>query len=88
MKSREAAVSSPDPKALMAQVVRGLVEHREEVEVREAKAYQAAIWDVHVHKDDVPQLIGPRGRTRRALRALAAALGKRAGRRIYLEIVG
>ena len=56
-------------------LVAGIVEHPDEVQVRDrAAAARAAVLEVRVHPDDMGKVIGRAGRTAKALRTVLGAL--------------
>jgi predicted RNA-binding protein YlqC (UPF0109 family) len=61
----------------LTHLVRGIVEHPDDVSVRLRERRRGRILEVHVHPDDLGKVIGRGGRTARALRTVMAALGGR-----------
>ena len=68
-------------------IVRALVDDVEAVDVREVKREGATLIEVRVAPGDMGKIIGRQGRTVRALRALAHAVGLKKKHRFVLEIV-
>jgi uncharacterized protein len=64
-----------------------LVDDVEAVDVREVKREGATLIEVRVAPEDMGKIIGRQGRTVRALRALAHAVGLKRRHRFVLEIV-
>src|SRR2546423_3196042 len=58
-------------------LVKGIVEHPDEVRVRERDQRRGKVLEVRVHPDDLGKVIGRGGRTARALPTVMAALGGR-----------
>jgi predicted RNA-binding protein YlqC (UPF0109 family) len=56
-------------------LVRGIVEHPEDVEVSLASGRRGRTLEVRVHPDDLGRVIGRQGRTAKALRQVVAAVG-------------
>ena len=67
-----------DPQALVGFVARSLVTHPDDVRVNQVEGEAVVMVELSVHDDDVARIIGPNGRTIRAIRqVLFAATGKR-----------
>ena len=65
-------------------LVRGIVDHPDEVTVRDKQLRRGSILEVRVHPDDLGKVIGRNGRTARALRTVVGAIG---GRGIRVDLV-
>jgi predicted RNA-binding protein YlqC (UPF0109 family) len=65
-------------------LVKGIVEHPDEVQVRLRNLRRGNIIEVRVHPDDLGKVIGRGGRTARALRTVVGALG---GRNVRVDLV-
>ena len=65
-------------------LVRGIVEHPDEVQVDLRTLRRGRVLEVRVHPDDLGKVIGRGGRTARALRTVMAALG---GRGVRVDLV-
>jgi predicted RNA-binding protein YlqC (UPF0109 family) len=65
-------------------LVRGIVEHPDEVRVRERALRRGKVLEVRVHPDDLGKVIGRSGRTATALRTVVSALG---GRNVRVDLV-
>jgi predicted RNA-binding protein YlqC (UPF0109 family) len=68
-------------------VVKSLVDDVEAVDVREVEHQGTTVIEVRVAPDDMGKVIGRQGRTIRALRSLAHAVGVKRKHRFVLEIV-
>jgi hypothetical protein len=55
-------------------LVRGIVDHPDDVQVRSATLRRGDLLEVRVHPDDLGRVIGRAGRTARALRTVVNAL--------------
>ena len=80
----------PDPSPLAAMVqtlARGLVDHPDQVEVREERDGDAAVLSLYVAEEDLGQVIGRGGRIARALRTVLRSASTARGERATLEIV-
>jgi len=65
-------------------LVRGIVDHTEDVEVTMATSRQGRTLQVRVHPDDLGKVIGRSGRTATALRTVMTAVG---GRGIRVDVI-
>ncbi len=55
-------------------LVKGIVEHPDDVAVRDRALRRGRVLEVRVHPDDLGKVIGRAGRTAKALRTVVAAL--------------
>ena len=74
-------------KDLIACIVRALVDQPEEVAVSEIEGGQTVILELRVAKSDFGKVIGKRGRTAQAMRAILSAASGKAKKRYVLEII-
>ena len=58
----------------LAHLVRGIVDHPDDVRVKEKSTRRGPLLEVRVHPEDLGRVIGRSGRTARALRTVTAAL--------------
>lgn len=65
-------------------LVRGIVDHPDDVTVRDKQLRRGSILEVRVHPDDLGKVIGRNGRTARALRTVVGAIG---GRGVRVDLV-
>ena len=65
-------------------LVRGIVEHDDEVQVEMTTGRRGRTLQIHVHPDDLGKVIGRAGRTATALRTVISAVG---GRGIRVDVV-
>ena len=66
-------------------LVRGLVEHPDDVSVADKTLRRGRLLEVRVHHDDLGKVIGRGGRTARALRTVVGALAP--GRSVRVDFV-
>jgi predicted RNA-binding protein YlqC (UPF0109 family) len=66
-------------------LVRGIVDHPDEVQVVASTSPRGDVLEVHVHPDDLGRVIGRAGRTAKALRTLVTALAD--GKRVRVDVV-
>ena len=74
-------------KELVAFLARSLVEHPDRVSVDEVDVEDGVSIELRVDPDDLGMVIGRKGRTAAALRAIVAAAAARKGLRVTLEIL-
>ena len=65
-------------------LVKGIVDHPDEVNVTDRRLRRGRVLEVRVHPDDMGKVIGRGGRTARALRAVVGGLG---GRSVRVDLV-
>jgi uncharacterized protein len=65
-------------------LVKGIVDHPDEVQVESRTLRRGRVLEVRVHPDDLGKVIGRSGRTARSLRTVVGALG---GRGIRVDLV-
>lgn len=63
-------------------LVRGIVDHPDDVRVRAKELRQGRLFEVRVNPEDLGKVIGRGGRTATAIRTVAGALAGRGGARI------
>ncbi|MDP9433014.1 MAG: RNA-binding protein [Actinomycetota bacterium] len=65
-------------------LVKGIVDHPDDVEVTDKTLRRGRVLEVRVHPDDLGKVIGRNGRTARALRTVIAAIG---GKGVRIDLV-
>jgi uncharacterized protein len=65
-------------------LVRGIVDHPEDVSVRSRNSQRGQTLEVRVHPEDLGRVIGRSGRTAKALRTVIGALAGRENVRVDL----
>jgi predicted RNA-binding protein YlqC (UPF0109 family) len=73
--------------AYLEYVVKGLVQHPEEVSVTPVEREGTTIYELRMNEQDVGKIIGRQGMTISAIRSLLLAGSSRKGTRCSLEIV-
>lgn len=68
-------------------IAKSLVDHPDQVEVREIEGEAGLIYELHVAPEDMGKVIGKQGRIAKAIRAVVKAASLRQGRPAMLEIV-
>lgn len=74
----------PDLAAALEYLVRGIVDHPDQVQVAATASARGEVLQVHVHPDDRGRVIGRGGRTARAVRTVIAAAAS--GRRVRVDV--
>jgi predicted RNA-binding protein YlqC (UPF0109 family) len=68
-------------------LVKGIVEHPDDVRVRDRQLRRGRVLEVRVHPSDLGKVIGRGGRTAKALRTVIGALGPGRGVRVdFLDV--
>ena len=68
-------------------IARTLVDHPDEVAVRQIEGDTTIVLELRVDSQDLGKVIGKQGRTARAMRTLLRAAGMKLRKRLVLEIV-
>ncbi|HZG58686.1 KH domain-containing protein [Paenibacillus sp.] len=71
---------------LVRTLVRGLVDHPDDVQVAVTEDDDSVLYELSVHPDDVGKVIGKGGRIIKAVRVVVTSAGARSGKRIAVEI--
>lgn len=74
-------------KELIETMVRFLVDHPEQVDVKEIEGAQTRVLELRVAKEDMGKVIGKQGRTARAIRTILGAASAKLDKRTVLEIL-
>jgi predicted RNA-binding protein YlqC (UPF0109 family) len=74
-------------KAFIEYVVKALVDHPEEVDVREVDGERIVVFELRLNQSDVGKVIGKSGRTITAIRTLLTSAAAKHGKRAMLEII-
>jgi predicted RNA-binding protein YlqC (UPF0109 family) len=74
-------------KAFIEYVAKALVDHPEEVDVREIDSERAVIFELRLNQTDIGKVIGKSGRTITAIRTLLTSAAAKMGKRAMLEII-
>ncbi|MDO5709074.1 MAG: KH domain-containing protein [Coriobacteriales bacterium] len=73
---------------LVEYIVCGLVQDEDAVSLDVTDGTEGALIEVSCAADDAGRIIGRRGRTIKAIRTLAKALGSRVGTAVEVEVLG
>ena len=74
-------------KEFIEYIARQLVDEPDHVVIEEDNKEDKLILKLKVAQPDVGKIIGKKGRTAFALRTLVSAVGKKAGRKVVLEVM-
>lgn len=74
-------------KEFVEYIARHLVDQPESVYIEEQSGEEKLILRLKVAQPDVGKVIGKKGRTAFALRTLVAAVGKKYGKKVILEVI-
>jgi predicted RNA-binding protein YlqC (UPF0109 family) len=74
-------------KDLLEEIAKALVDHPEDVAIKEVEGEQTTVLELRVRTEDLGKVIGRQGRTARAIRTLLAAAGMKVQKRFVLEIL-
>jgi predicted RNA-binding protein YlqC (UPF0109 family) len=74
-------------KELVERIVKALVDHPENVVVKEIAGEKSIIYEIRVGEGDFGKVIGKEGRTAKAMRTIITAAAMKHGKRTVLEIV-
>ncbi|MEO0085206.1 MAG: KH domain-containing protein [candidate division WOR-3 bacterium] len=74
-------------KELIEYIAKALVDHPEQVVVKEIAGEKTLIYELRVGPGDLGKVIGKEGRTAKSIRAIIAAAAMKVGKRAQLEIL-
>ena len=74
-------------KELIRTIAVELVDHPDQVEVREITTENNSVIELRVAKEDIGKVIGKEGRTAQSMRAILSAASTKLGKRAHLDIV-
>lgn len=74
-------------KQLIEYIAQALVDHPDQVEVKEIAGEKTLIYELRVGQGDIGKVIGKEGRTAKAIRAIITAAAMKIGKRAQLEIL-
>ncbi len=72
---------------LVEQIAKALVDHSDQVSVREIDGEQVTVLELKVHPEDLGKVIGRQGRTAKSIRTILGAAGMKLKKRYTLEIL-
>ena len=75
-----------EPKEYLEFIVKGIVDHPEDVKVEKKIDEMGVLLILSVHKEDMGQVIGKQGSTAKAMRTLARVNGMKSQARVNVKI--
>ena len=74
-------------KDLVLFLAKQLVNHPNQVEVKETEGDTASVLELKVAREDIGRVIGKQGRTAKSIRTILNAVASRTNRKVILEII-
>jgi predicted RNA-binding protein YlqC (UPF0109 family) len=74
-------------KELIEFIAQSLVDHPEQVSVKERITERAVVYELSVAQEDMGKVIGKQGRVARAIRTVVGAAALKENKRVLVEIV-
>lgn len=74
-------------KDFIAYIIKNVVSKPDDVNIEVNEGEQSTVVDIHVDKEDISKVIGKQGRTIKAVRTIALAVGARYGRKVRIEVI-
>jgi len=74
-------------KDLIKHIVQALVDHPEQVEIKEVKGEHVSVLELKVAKEDIGKVIGKKGRNIQAIRTILSNASGKGGKRTTLELI-
>ncbi|MGI9549146.1 MAG: KH domain-containing protein [Bdellovibrionales bacterium] len=78
---------SAEIKDLLSDLIKGLVNKPDEVEVSENEGDKVLIFEARVAKEDMGKVIGKKGKTIEAIKTIVGACGAKQKKRFIFQIV-
>jgi len=72
---------------LLLSIVKELVDHPDEVQIKEVVGERTTVLELKVHTDDIGKVIGRKGRIINALRVIIKSAAVKEGKIISLELI-
>ncbi|HBI02578.1 MAG TPA: KH domain-containing protein [Paenibacillaceae bacterium] len=73
-------------KPLIEVIAKALVDHPEDVSVKEIEKDQTVVYQLSVHPDDMGKVIGKQGRIAKSIRTVVSSLAQKKNQRVTIEI--
>lgn len=74
-------------KEIVEVIAKALVQHPEQVSVKETVNDTITVYELHVASDDMGKVIGKQGRIAKALRTVVKAAATRENKKVTVEII-
>ena len=75
-------------KEVLLTIAKALVEHPEDVSIKEIEGEQSVILELSVNPDDMGKVIGKQGRIAKAIRTVVKAAASCEDKKVVVEIIG
>lgn len=72
---------------LLEEIVKGLVSHPDQVEVKESDGDKSTIFEAKVAKEDMGKVIGRKGKTIESIKIIVGACGAKHKKRYMFQIL-
>lgn len=72
---------------LVEAIAKALVDHPEQVSVKEVEANQSVVLELRVAPEDMGKVIGKQGRIAKAIRVVVKAAATKMNKRVVVEII-
>lgn len=74
-------------KELVEVLAKALVDHPEQVEVKEVEGERTVVYELSVAPEDMGKVIGKQGRIAKAIRTVVSAAAVKEDKRVQVEII-
>lgn len=74
-------------KELVEVIAKSLVDHPEQVEVKQVDRERTTVYELSVAADDMGKVIGKRGRIAKAMRTVVGAAAMKEDKRVTIDII-
>ena len=74
-------------KELLEEIIKGLVNHPDEVEIKESEGDKTTIFEAKVNKEDMGKVIGKKGKTIDSIKVIVGACGAKHKKRYIFQIL-
>ena len=74
-------------KELVEVIAKALVDHPEDIRIKEVAGEKTIVYELTVHPDDMGKIIGKQGRIAKALRTVVSAASVKEEKKVMVEIV-
>lgn len=78
-------MSAVQTDAVLEHLIRGIVDHPDDVEISARETNRGSVLEVRVHPEDLGRVIGRSGRTAQALRTVVGAISR--DRRVRIDVI-
>ncbi len=75
-------------KDILETIILNLVNHKEQVEIKELNGEKAIVFEVKVAEEDMGKIIGKQGRLAKSIRTVMKAVATKEQKRVSVEFIG